>query len=277
MPDYEATLKVFVVSDATGGTAERLVRSAAVQFEGAAVRLVRRSHILAPEQVRTVVQEAAGGDSLIVHTLVSDELRRLILAESRLHGVDCLDLLGPMLDRLAVHLRLTPQQKPGLFRQLDEAKTREIEAVAFAFHHDDGQNTQDLHRAEIVLVGVSRSMKTPTMLYLASRGWFAANVPLIPELPLDSALAALSPARVFCLTMQSEPLHERRCARAREEAIPEEPYASPAQIAKENRYAEGLCLKYGWEQIDVTGKAVEEVAREIITLRTAEPPAEPTH
>ncbi|MGA2257980.1 MAG: pyruvate, water dikinase regulatory protein [Thermoguttaceae bacterium] len=269
-------LKVFAVSDATGGTAERLVRSAEVQFENAAVRLVRRSHVLTPEQVRTVVQEATGGDSLIVHTLVSDELRRLILAESRLHGVDCLDLLGPMLDRLAVHLRLTSQQKPGLFRQLDEAKTREIEAVAFAFHHDDGQNTQDLHRAEIVLVGVSRSMKTPTMLYLASRGWFAANVPLIPELPLDSAVAALPPARVFCLTMHSEQLRERRCARAREEAIPAEPYASLAQIVKENRYVEGICSKYGWERIDVTGKAVEEVSREIITVLTAEPPTEPT-
>ena len=181
-----------------------------------------------------------------------------------------------MLDRLAVHLRLTPQQKPGLFRQLDEAKTREIEAVAFAFHHDDGQNTQDLQRAEIVLVGVSRSMKTPTMLYLASRGWFVANVPLIPELPLDRALAAVPPTRVFCLTMQPEQLHQRRCARAREEAIPLEPYASPAQIAKENRHAEGLCWKYGWEQIDVTGKAVEEVAREIITVLTAEPSTDST-
>ena len=269
-------MKVFVVSDATGGTGERLVRSAAVQFEGAAVRLVRRSHVLTPEQVQTVVQEAADGDSLIVHTLVSNDLRRLILAESRQYGVDCLDLLGPMLDRLAVHLRLTSQQKPGLYQQLDEAKTREIEAVAFAFHHDDGQNTQDLCRAEIVLVGVSRSMKTPTMLYLASRGWFAANIPLIPEIPLESALASLPPFRVFCLILQPEQLRQRRCARAREEAIPAEPYASLAQVVKENRYAEGLCAKYGWERIDVTGKAVEEVAREIITVLTTEHPTEPT-
>jgi regulator of PEP synthase PpsR (kinase-PPPase family) len=177
-----------------------------------------------------------------------------------------------MLDRLAVHLRLTSQQQPGLFRQLDEVKTREIEAVAFAFRHDDGQNTQDLHRAEIILVGVSRSMKTPTMLYLASRGWFAANVPLVPGLPLDRALAAQPPEKVFCLTIQSEQLRDRRCARAREEAIPAEPYASLAQIVKENRYAEGLCAKYGWERIDVTGKAVEEVAREIITVLTTAPP-----
>ena len=263
-------LRVFIVSDATGGTAERIVQSALVQFEGATVELVRRSPVRTSEQVRAVVREAAGSQSLIVHTLVSDELRRLMLTESRLHGVDCLDVLGPMLDRLAVHLRLTSQQKPGLFRQLDEAKTREIEAVAFAFRHDDGQNTADLHRAEIVLVGVSRSMKTPTMLYLAYRGWFTANVPLVSELPLDNALLAVSPARVFCLTLRSEDLRQRRLARAREEAIPPEPYASRAQIAKENEYAEHLCQQYGWNRIDVTGKAVEEVAREIIAVRTKE-------
>ena len=261
-------LKVIVVSDATGGTAERIVHSALVQFEHAAIRLVRRSRVLTPEQVRAVIQEAAEGESLIVHTLVSEELRRLMLDESRLRGVDSLDVLGPMLDRLAVHLRLISQEKPGLFQQWDEAKTREIEAVAFAFRHDDGQNTEDLDRAEIVLVGVSRSMKTPTMLYLAYRGWFAANVPLIPQIPLDPALPALPASQVFCLTMQPEHLRERRHLRAREEAIPAEPYASWDQIVKENQYAEQLCLKYGWTRVDVTGKAVEEVAREIIALRT---------
>jgi regulator of PEP synthase PpsR (kinase-PPPase family) len=263
-------LKVFVVSDATGSTAERIAQSALVQFEGADVELVRRSRVLTADQVRAVVQEAAHGPSLIVHTLVSDELRGLMLTESRLHGVDSLDVLGPMLDRLAVHLRLLSQQKPGLFQQLDEAKTREIEAVAFAFRHDDGQNTADLRRAEIVLVGVSRSMKTPTMLYLAYRGWFAANVPLIAGLPVDEALLAMPAAQVFCLTVRSEHLRERRLARAREEAIPLEPYASRAQIAKENEYAERLCLQHGWNRIDVAGKGVEEVAREIIAVRTKE-------
>jgi [pyruvate, water dikinase]-phosphate phosphotransferase / [pyruvate, water dikinase] kinase len=263
-------LKVFLVSDATGGTGERLVRSAIVQFEDADVRLTRRPNVLTSEQVRAVVQEASKGDSLIVHTLVSDELRQLIHTESRLHNVDCLDVLGPMLARLVNHLGLVSQQKPGLFRHLEEGRTREIEAVAFAFRHDDGLNTQDLHRAEIVLVGVSRSMKTPTMLYLAYRGWFVANVPIIPELPLDSALAAAPAARVVCLTLNAEHLQQRRSTRAIEEGIPLKPYASLEQIIKENDYARDLCAKYGWQQIDVTGKAVEEVAREIITVLQTE-------
>jgi [pyruvate, water dikinase]-phosphate phosphotransferase / [pyruvate, water dikinase] kinase len=259
-------LTVFVVSDATGGTAERLVRSAIVQFADAAVHVARRSQVRTPEQVRAVVGEAASHGSFIVHTLVSDELRRLMLNECRLRGVDSMDILGPLLDRLAFHLHLASQQKPGLFRQLEEAKAREIEAVAFAFRHDDGQNIEELHRAEVVLVGVSRTMKTPTMLYLAYRGWFAANVPLIPELPLPETLAAMPPKKVFCLGMQPEQLRQRRRVRATNEAIPLAPYASLAQIRKENRYAEQLCGKHGWRHVEVTGKAVEEVAREIIAL-----------
>lgn len=259
-------LAVFVISDATGETAERLMRAALVQFEHAPVELVRRSQVRTPEQVRAVVQEAAGRDSLLVHTLVSDNLRRLMLAEARLHGVDALDVMGPVLGRLAIHLKLTPQEKPGLLRQLSEARRREIEAVAFAFHHDDGQNADDLDRAEVVLVGVSRTMKTPTMLYLAYRGWFAANVPLIPEIPLPPELESLPSHKVFCLTMNPERLRDLRRARASEEAIPVDPYASLANIRKETQYAELLSLKHGWRRIEVTGKSVEEVAREIITL-----------
>ncbi|MFH1265547.1 MAG: kinase/pyrophosphorylase, partial [Planctomycetota bacterium] len=165
-------LTVFVVSDATGKTAERVVRAALVQFEDVPVNVIRRENVRTPREVHAVVEEAAGQDSIVVHTLVSDGLRRRMLAESRLRGVDSLDMLGPVLDRLATHLKLAPHEKPGLFKQLAEARSREIDAVAFAFHHDDGQNAEELDRAEVVLVGVSRTMKTPTMLYLAYRGWF---------------------------------------------------------------------------------------------------------
>ena len=108
-------LTVYVVSDATGETAERMVRSALVQFEDAPVRLFRHGDVRTPEQVCAVVQEAAGGHSIILHTLVSDELRRLMLAEARTRNVDSFDMMGPMLDRFATHLKLTPQEKPGLF------------------------------------------------------------------------------------------------------------------------------------------------------------------
>ncbi len=263
-------LTIFVVSDATGGTAERMARSALIQFENAPVTLVRRPNIRTPKRLRLVVEEAAAGESLILHTLVSNELRRLMVSEARLHHVDSLDMMGPILDRLARHLKITPQEKPGLFQQLVEARTREIEAVSFAFHHDDGQNPADLERAEVVLVGVSRTMKTPTMLYLAYRGWFAANVPLVPGVAPPKSLLALPPERVFCLVVAPDKLQQMRRARAEEESIPLEPYISLEQIRRELNYAEQLCRKHNWQRIDVTGKSVEEAAREIIFMLTEE-------
>jgi hypothetical protein len=111
-------LKIFVVSDATGDTAERVVRAGLVQFADASVTIVRRRNVRTPEQVRDVVKEASEEDAILVHTLVSDDLRHVILDEARLAGVDALDMLGPVLERLARHLRLTPQEKPGLFHQM---------------------------------------------------------------------------------------------------------------------------------------------------------------
>lgn len=269
-------VNVFIVSDATGATAERVVRSALVQFAGAEAAIARRAQVRTPERVRAVVAEAAKAGAMIVHTLVSDELRLHMLSESRLHSVDALDLMGPLLERLARCLRLTPQEQPGLFQQLAEARSREIEAVDFAFHHDDGQNAEDLDRAEVVLVGVSRAMKTPTMLYLAYRGWFAANVPIVPGIPLPERLLRLPRERVVYLAASPGSLLELRRTRARMGLIPQEPYASPLQIGRELLYCQQLCLAHGWRKVEVTGKSVEEVSREIVLLlgdRQRRPPA----
>jgi [pyruvate, water dikinase]-phosphate phosphotransferase / [pyruvate, water dikinase] kinase len=257
-------LTVFVVSDATGDTAWRMMRAALVQFQDAPVRLVRRARVQNPRQVHQVVREARQSPALVVHTLVSDDLRRVMRTECRTQGVDALDIMGPILERLAGHLNLAPQEKPGLFRDLTEAKARQIDAVSYAFRHDDGQNVRELDRAEVVLVGVSRAMKTPTMLYLAYRGWFAANVPLGPELPPPNELLAVPADRVFCLTMAPERLQQLRRVRAEESSIPLHPYASLEPIRAELAHVEELCRKHRWQRIDATGKSVEEVAREII-------------
>jgi regulator of PEP synthase PpsR (kinase-PPPase family) len=200
--------------------------------------------------------------------MVSNELRRAMLEESRLRNVDSMDVMGPLLDRLAARLKLSPLEKPGLFRQLAEAKTREIEAVEFALRHDDGQRPEELDGAEIVLVGVSRTMKTPTTLYLAYRGWFVANVPIVPSLEPPSELLGLPPGRVFCLTMEEGRLIELRRSRAHSSRIPLDPYASPAGVREEIVRAAALCGRQGWRVVDVTGKSVEEAAREIVQLGT---------
>ncbi len=259
-------LTIFVVSDATGETAERMIRAALVQFRNAPANVVRQGNVRTARGVRALVREAARQKSLIVHTLVSDELRRLMLHETRSCGVDSMDLMGPVLDRLVTHLKLAPRQKPGLFRQLVEARSREINAVEYAFRHDDGQHPEELGKAEVVLVGVSRSMKTPVMLYLAYRGWFAANVPIILEVAPPPHLFRLSPRRVFCLLMAPDRLLELRRARADAFNIPDSPYTSADYIRREILHARRISRDHGWRQIEVAGKSVEEVAREIITL-----------
>lgn len=264
-------LSIFIVSDGTGATAERVVQAALAQFEDANVRVHRCPDVRTPEQVRAVVEEAADNEGVVIHTLVSNRLRHRMLDEARQRGVDSLDMLGPLMDRLATHLKLTPQEKPGLLKQLVEARTREIGAVEFAFHHDDGQNAEDLDRAEVVLVGASRTMKTPTMLYLAYQQWFAANVPLIPGIEPPPALLAVPPGRVFCLEMSADRLIELRRARAEEQNIPLEPYASLEAVRTEIQHARHTCDRHGWRIINVTGKSVEEVCREIIALLPKRP------
>ncbi len=259
-------LTILAVSDATGRTVERVVRAALVQFRDAPVRIVRQEGIRSPEQVRVILERAARENAVVVHTLVSNDLRRVMLEGARLHGVDAMDLMGPLLDRLAHRLQLTPQEVPGLLRQLTEARSRSIEAIEFAFRHDDGQHIEELGQAEIVLVGVSRTMKTPTMLYLASRGWFVANVPLVPDIPPPAALLEQPADRVFCLSMATDRLMELRRVRAQREAIPLDPYCSPAVVERELEFADGWCRRRGWRRMDVTGRSVEELGQEIIAL-----------
>jgi regulator of PEP synthase PpsR (kinase-PPPase family) len=259
-------LTIYTVSDASGETAERMVHSALAQFTADEVTVTRRGGILTRGQVVEVIEEATGHNSLVLHTLVSHELRDFMLAESRRRSVDAMDLMGPMLDRLAAHLRLTPKEEPGLFDQLVRARSREIEAVEFAFRHDDGLCAEELWRAEVVLVGASRTMKTPTSLFLAYQGWFAGNVPLIPEIPVHSALRALPAERVFCLIMSPARLRQLRRARANHLPMAAETYAAPETIRREILHSRNVSAEFNWRQIDVTGKSVEEVAREIVAL-----------
>jgi len=262
------TLTIYAVSDATGETAESVAIAALVQFRNPRITVERRGQVRTVKQVRAVVERAAQSDeALILYTLVSDALRRAMRAAARRHGVEALDLLGPVLGRLMVRLKKKPMRRPGVFKHLARGHPREIEAVEFALRHDDGRQTEGLDKAEIVLVGVSRTMKTPTTLYLAYRGWLVANVPIHPELQPPHALLALPPDRVFCLLMAPARLQEIRASRASAMNMPLEPYASLEHIRRELLHSEQLSLDHGWRQIDVSGKSVEEVAREIVLLR----------
>ena len=266
-PAHQGVREVIVASDATGRTGEMVVRAALVQFQGAEVHLVLRPHVRTAEAVRQVVQEAARRSGLIVHTMVSSELRGLMLRQSRAQGIPTIDLLGPLLLRLEDLLRLQPLAKPGLFREMDQEYRRRFEVVEFTVKHDDGQDSRGLPQADIVLVGVSRTSKTPLSMFLAGRGLRVANVPVVHNLSLPQELARLDPRKVVGLTIKGERLLELRRARLQQmETSPKFPYADPRQVWAELDYAREQLSRAGWPVVDVTDKSIEEVASEVLVL-----------
>lgn len=257
---------VFVASDGTGETAERVLKAALMQFEEAVVEIERRPEVRTEEQVRQIVQEASQAGGFIVHTLVSDELRDAMVREGRLQDVETIDLIGPLLARLSQQFAISPSEKPGLFRQLNEEYFRRVETMEFAFHHDDGQRAHELSKAEIVLVGVSRTFKTPLSIYLAFRGWFVANVPVVPGIDLPTDVFNLPPGRVIGLTIDPARLAELRRVREQRLGGTTGDYADPKSVRREVAYAIRLFHERQWPVVEVTNKPIEESASEILTL-----------
>jgi regulator of PEP synthase PpsR (kinase-PPPase family) len=259
--------QVFVISDATGATAERVVQAALTQFEGRNVQITRYGGVRSPERVREIVTEAAASDGFVVHTLVSSELRRLVLTEGRRRGVATIDLMGPLLARLTELLAISPLAEPGRYHPFDDAYVGWIEALKFAVRHDDGRNTSELSQADIVLVGLSRTFKTPLSIYLANQGWRVANVPLILNIEPPANLFTLPRRRVVVLMVQPEQLAVLRGTRVQRLGTQGAGYADLDYVRREvaNVY-ELLERRPDWPIVDMTAKSIEEAAAEIVTL-----------
>jgi regulator of PEP synthase PpsR (kinase-PPPase family) len=258
---------ITIVSDATGKTAERVVKAALTQFPEAEVSLSRHGEVLEPVKIRPVVEEAARNGGFIVHTFVSQELRRRILTEGRKQNVVTIDLMGPLLSRLTEMLARPPRAEPGLFRPFDDAYLDRIEAIDFTVRHDDGLNAHELDQAEIVLTGISRTSKTPVSIYLSYRGWRVANVPIALGVEPPPQLFKLPRRRVVAFTIQPDRLSAVRKERARHLHTRSQGYADIEHIRKELAYAYTLFdRRKDWPLIDVTSKPVEETAEEVLAL-----------
>ncbi|MCS7178351.1 MAG: pyruvate, water dikinase regulatory protein [Anaerolineae bacterium] len=263
-----APFVIFAVSDGTGTTAERVIRAALTQFPQD-VEVHRFGSVRTVEQIQRVVREAARARALVVHTLVSADLRQAMFEEGRRHHVQTLDLMGPLLERVSDLLGTPPLAQPGLYWMEDF--NRRIEAVDFALRHDDGRNTEELAHAEIVLVGVSRTGKTPLSIYLAYRGWLVGNVPVVLEVNLPPILSRLPRERVIGLTVDPVRLAQLRQARLRRISPVVSEYADLRYIRAEVAYALDLFHRHGWSVVDMTSKPVEEAAAEVVALVTGHP------
>src|SRR5574337_704469 len=269
--------QIFAVSDATGATAELVVRAALAQFQAAEVEVRRLSNIRTADEARRVIEAAQASNAIIVHTLVSEELRQTLLREGRERGVETIDLIGPFLLRLSDHLRVPPLMQPGLFRQLGQEYLQQIEAIEYTVKHDDGQHPLGLDRADIVLVGISRTSKTPLSIYLAGKGWRIANVPVILHLPLPGRLMTIEQGRIVGLIVAVDRLVELRRARLERKHAPvAEAYAKLEEVRAELSYSRSLFRKAGWPVIDMTNKSIEEAASEVLTLVAVLDASQPT-
>ena len=261
--ETELTTKqlVFVVSDSVGETCELVVRAASIQFHENAIDTLRIPFVEDEQTIIDVVTQAKAQQAIIAFTLVNEEHRALLMRLGEEHQVKTVDLLGDLLDVLSSQLKEAPREKPGLIYRLDDDYFRKIEAMEFAVKYDDGRDPRGLKKADIVLVGVSRTSKTPLSQYLALKRYKVANVPLVPESRPPEELFDLPAERCVGLIISPEKLISIRMERLKSLGLkPEADYAQLERINRELEYARGIYERIGCDVIDVTNKAVEETA-----------------
>ncbi|MBN2481690.1 MAG: kinase/pyrophosphorylase [Bacteroidales bacterium] len=259
------TYEIFIISDGTGRTAEQVMKAALTQFENTHTQTRIFPQVKTKEQVLEIMDTVRKVNGLVVHTVVSGELRDIINKQGRLSSVDTIDLMGPILAQLSHHFSFLPSEKPGIYYELNKSYFKRIEAVEYTLRHDDGQRMEELDKAEIVILGVSRTFKTPVSIYLAHKGWMVANIPIILGMNLPEQLFKLPTDRVFGLITSATHLGQLRKIRETHLGGNIGEYAKPSFILKELEYAGSIFKRQPkWSVIDITNKPVEEISMEII-------------
>lgn len=261
-------LTLFIVSDSVGETADLVAKAAASQFRQGlqAVSMKRFSHVEDESQLQEIAYLAKSQNAIIIYTLVKYSMRRQIQQQCAAQRVECIDLLGPVVDKIGAVLGEKPLEEPGLVRQLDDDYFQKIEAIEFAVKYDDGRDPRGILKADIVLVGVSRTSKTPLSQYLAHKRYKVANVPLVPEVDPPEELFMIDPEKCFGLVISSEKLNSIRKERLIALGLKDDAsYARIERIDNEINHFNTVVSKIGCTVIDVTNRAVEETANLILS------------
>ena len=256
--------KILVLSDATGQTALDILRAVLVQFENPQVRLTMFPNIESEASLRRILEIARSESGFVAFTFVKHELRDFVSSYAAKYHIDYLDMLGPIIGSLAHHLGLEPLEKPTLLRKVDERYFKRIEAIEFTIDHDDGRIVKRLEDADIVIIGLSRTSKTPTSFFLAQQGFKVVNIPIIPEIPLADEVLTIDQNKVVCLVMDPEVLQKVRQARLHHYKT-DGSYTDLRSIYRETEYVEELLRNHKrWKVVNTTNKSVEETAQDII-------------
>lgn len=258
---------VHLVSDSTGETVSSVARACLVQYEGIFVQEHVWSLVRSPAQMEKVMQAVERDRGPVLYTLVDPELRDVVRDHCRRLQLPCVGVLDQAMSVLAVHFHSKSEQWPGRQHQLDEGYFDRIDAMHYTLAHDDGQSTHDLDDADVILVGPSRTSKTPTCVYLANRGVRAANVPLVPQVPPPVELEEAKRPLIVGLITDPERLVQIRVNRLRlMQQDTESEYTDMDTVQSEIQEARRLYARRKWATIDVTRRSIEETAAAILQM-----------
>ncbi|TDI65124.1 MAG: kinase/pyrophosphorylase [Alphaproteobacteria bacterium] len=261
------TYHFHLISDASGETIRALTRACLVQFDDIPKVEHHWSLIRTKRQLRPVIEGIKAEPGMVLYTLVNAVIRDFLEMECKRMNVPCVSVLDPVMKALGGYLGVKSKARPGQQHQLDAEYFDRIEAMDFALATDDGQRTRDYKEADVVVIGVSRTSKTPTCIYLANQGIKAANVPFIPGTPLPDALDERKDGLIVGLTKDPKRLVQIRRNRLRMlHQEDETDYTDPELVKREVRDAHRFFVEKGWPVIDVTRRSIEETAAAILGL-----------
>lgn len=259
---------IYIVSDSVGETAELVTKAAVSQFNGSNAIIKRFPYVEDTEHIDDVIELAKLEENvMIAYTLVKPNIRQYLNEMTTKEQIQSCDLIGPLMDKIQEISNLTPLNEPGLVRKLDDEYFRKVEAIEFAVKYDDGRDPRGILKADIVLVGVSRTSKTPLSQYLAHQSYKVANVPLVPEVDPPEELFLIPAEKVVGLRISPDQLNHIRRERLKSLGLNDQAiYANLERIKDELRYFDNVVAQLGCPIIDVTNKAVEETANLITNI-----------
>ena len=268
MPQRGNFFHLHLVSDATGETLITVARAAAAQY--ATVAPIEHIYPLVrtEKQLDRVIAEIETAPGIVLYTLLEETLTTRLEAKCREFGVPCLSILNPVLALFQSYLGADSTRRVGAQHTLNAEYFKRIDALNYTMLHDDGQHTDDLEHADVVLTGISRTSKTPTSIYLANSGVKTANVPLVPNMPVPPNLERLTAPLVVGLTASPERIVQIRQNRLlglnahRDDDL----YVDRQAVAEEIAFSRKLCARHNWPVIDVTRRSIEETAAAVLAL-----------
>ena len=260
-------LHLHLLSDSTGETLENIAKAALAQYDD--VETIRHfwPMVRTEAHLERILQEIAQNPGLVLFTLVNDQLRGMLQDGCRRLQLPCIPVLEPVIGALGSFFGLKSRGLPGRQHELDAEYFERIDAMSFALAHDDGQSSWTYDQADVILVGVSRTSKTPTCIYLANRGIKAANVPVVPNCPLPPEL--LTARRPLIVGLTKDPVHLVQVRRNRLLLLSQDQetdYVDPEIVRQEVAAARRLFAEHDWPVIDVSRRSIEETAATIIQL-----------